>query len=328
MGVAGRPGRCGGSSGGGSGDAAPKQEADPWAVPGSFGGGDEAEADGDDGEGDDAGGDDDWTPISKGSAPVEKPPQAQAPPVSLAQRLRRGSEAAAPSSPAPRVAGKTAVPPPAASKVVVAAASKKANGKKGAKGKKVMIEDVPDEETDNRGEVLPVDSRHIFDDAEPSVILEPKPSVPPGTYDSIISYTDEENERKATKSNAAANSWPDDAWTDAAATKETKESTVKHEKTAATGGGGGVWGAGSNVAKSVWGASTAEVEEAAEEPTSFASAFGNGGRNGKGGSQPVAPAASVWGQISGKDKGKGKGAGGGDEPAPKPMSKAQKRKGK
>ncbi len=315
--------------GGGSGDAAPKQEADPWAVPGSFGGGDEAEADGDDGEGDDAGGDDDWTPISKGSAPVEKP-QAQAPPVSLAQRLRRGSEAAAPSSPAPRVAGKTAVPPPAASKVVVAAAaSKKVNGKKGAKGKKVMIEDVPDEETDNRGEVLPVDSRHIFDDAEPSVILEPKPSVPPGTYDSIISYTDEENERKAAKSNAAANSWPDDAWTDAAATKETKESTVKHEKTAATGGGGGgVWGAGSNVAKSVWGASTAEVEEAAEEPTSFASAFGNGGRNGKGGSQPVAPAASVWGQISGKDKGKGKGAGGGDEPAPKPMSKAQKRKGK
>ena len=194
--------------------------------------GDEAEAeaqDGDDGEGDDAGGDDDWTPISKGSASVEKP-QAQAPPVSLAQRLRRGSEAAAPSSPAPRVAGKTAVPPPAASKVAVAAASKKANGKKGAKGKKVMIEDVPDEETDSRGEVLPVDSRHIFDDAESNVILEPKPSVPPGTYNSIISYTDEENERKHTKPNAAANSWPDDAWTDAAAaTKETKDATAKHE---------------------------------------------------------------------------------------------------
>ena len=212
----------------------------------------------------------------------------------------------------------------------MAAASKKANGKKGAKGKKVMIEDVPDEETDSRGEVLPVDSRHIFDDAESNVILEPKPSVPPGTYDSIISYTDEENERKPTKPNAAANSWPDDAWTDAAAaTKETKEATAKHEKTASTGGG--VWGAGSNSAKSAWGSSAAEVEEAAEEPTSFASAFGNGGRNGKGGSQPVAPAASAWGQISGKDKGKGKGvagAGGGDEPA-KPMSKAQKRnKGK
>ncbi|KJA26950.1 hypothetical protein HYPSUDRAFT_36126 [Hypholoma sublateritium FD-334 SS-4] len=313
--------------GGGSGDAAPKQQADPWAVPGSFGGGDEAEAeaqDGDDGGGGDGGGDDDWTPISRGSVPVEKP-QAQAPPASSAQRLRRGSEAAAPSSPAPRVVAKAAAQPLAASKVVAAAASKKGNAKKGAKGKKVMIEDVPDEETDSRGEVLPVDSRHIFDDAESKVILEPKPSVPPGTYDSIISYTDEENERKPAKPNAAADGWTDDAWMEAGA----KETTVKHEKTASAGDG--AWGAGSNAAKSAWGPSTVGAEEEAEEQSSpVASAFGNGGRNGKGGSQPVVSAGGAWGQMSGKDKGKGKvvaGAGGGDEPA-KPMSKAAQKRNK
>lgn len=312
--------------GGSSGDAAPKQQADPWAVPGSFGGGDEVEAeaqDGDDGGGGDGGGDDDWTPISRGSVPAEKP-QVQAPPASLAQRLRRGSEAAVPSSPAPRVVGKTVVPPPAASKVVAAAATKKGNAKKGAKGKKVMIEDVPDEESDSRGEVLPVDSRHIFDDAEPNVILEPKPSVPPGTYDSIISYTDEENDRKPAKPNAVADGWTDDAWMEAGA----KETTAKQEKTASAGGG--AWGVGSNAAKSAWGSSTAEAEEEAEEQSSpFASSFGNGGRNGKGGSQPVAAGGVAWGQMSGKDKGKGKvvAGAGGDEPA-KPMSKAAQKRNK
>ncbi|KAF8189310.1 hypothetical protein BJ912DRAFT_967100, partial [Pholiota molesta] len=311
----------GGSAGGDAAPAAaPKAQADMW-VPGGFeraedenGAGAEGVDDGGGGGGDGGGGESGgWMAMSNNGRSQADKMQSQQP-VSLAQRLRRGSEATAP-SPAPRAGGKgaavaaaaPAAPTPAAS----AAASKKGRAKKGAKGKKVTIEDVPDEEVDNRGEVLPVDSRLIFDDAQ--VILEPKPSVPPALFDSIISYTDEEDNKPA-QARAPSNSPPADAWGNdrwmSAAAKDIQEGTSKMEKASV---GGGVWGAGSNnAAKRTWGPTAAGASEDVEDqgPPFFSSLSGGGGRAGKT-TQQTAGGGGVWGQ-----KGKGKltaDSAGGDE---------------
>lgn len=104
------------------------------------------------------------------------------------QRLRRISEAASSSSPAPRAFGTKGLsdigqPTPP----TVNANSKKAPGKKNGKGKqRAMIEDVSDEEKDNI-DILPQDCNFIM---EQKVILEPKPSVPPFVYNPIIDYAD------------------------------------------------------------------------------------------------------------------------------------------
>lgn len=264
--------------GGGSSETASKPQVEGWGSAHNVA--DEEDVDielGKDGVGI-GGGDDDWTPISRGSAQ----PEAQAAPVSLTQRLgHRGSEALAPQP----------TPEPSRTTPAVSAAAKKANGKKGAKGKKVLIEEVPDDETDNRGETLPVDSRHIFDEAEPGVILEPKPSVPPGTYDSIISYTDEESERKPAQPGAGTAPAPDEDWMTVAA-KELKEAAAKK---AATTGSEGAWG--SNVSKTAPAATVVlppEEVKAPQEPVSVAA---------KGGKQT----ATSTGAGGGKGKKKGKG---------------------
>jgi hypothetical protein len=68
-------------------------------------------------------------------------------------------------------------------------AGKKGKNKKG-KTKKVTVEEVPDEEEDNRGERLPIDHRYIMESR--NTILEPRPSVPPRMYDSIIGFGDDD----------------------------------------------------------------------------------------------------------------------------------------
>ena len=79
--------------------------------------------------------------------------------------------------------------------------------KKGAgnKGKKVTVEEVPDEadDQDSRGERLPVDHRYIMESSSnsssssslplSSTILEPKPSVPPRMFESIFGFGDDDD---------------------------------------------------------------------------------------------------------------------------------------
>ena len=55
--------------------------------------------------------------------------------------------------------------------------------------KKATVEEIPDEEPDSRGECLPIDSRFILEEQN---IHEPKPSVPPMTFESIIGYGHED----------------------------------------------------------------------------------------------------------------------------------------
>ena len=70
-------------------------------------------------------------------------------------------------------------------------AGKKGKNRKG-KTKKVTVEEVPDEEEDSRGERLPVDYRYVMESR--NTILEPRPSVPPRMYDSIIGFGDDDND--------------------------------------------------------------------------------------------------------------------------------------
>ena len=65
--------------------------------------------------------------------------------------------------------------------------AKKGKNKKGKR--KVTVEEIPDEEQDSRGERLPIDSQFIMEEQN---IHEPKPSVPPTTFGSIIGYGGED----------------------------------------------------------------------------------------------------------------------------------------
>jgi hypothetical protein len=112
-------------------------------------------------------------------------------------------------------------------------------GKKGknrkVKGKKVTVEEVPDEEDqDSRGDRLPVDHRYIM---ESKTILEPKPSVPPRMFDSIIGFGDEEEDGGSTSSSfaSAADTSPPDPFDGdparfAAAMQEIQEASARMEK--------------------------------------------------------------------------------------------------
>ncbi len=108
--------------------------------------------------------------------------------------------------------------------------TKKGKNKKG-KGKQVRVEEVPDDEPENRGGCLPVDSPYIL---EPKTILEPKPSVPPTMFESIISYGDDDEGDSTSSSIAtpstAPSSPPDlfdgDEARIAAAIKELQEGTA------------------------------------------------------------------------------------------------------
>ena len=109
--------------------------------------------------------------------------------------------------------------------------TKKGKNKKG-KGKRVSVEEVPDDEPDNRGGCLPADSRYIL---ESKTILEPKPSVPPRMFESIIGYGDDDEGDSTSSSIAhtpstAPSSPPDlfdgDEARIAAAIKELQEGTA------------------------------------------------------------------------------------------------------
>lgn len=113
--------------------------------------------------------------------------------------------------------------------------TKKGKNKKG-KGKRVSVEEVPDDEPENRGGCLPADSRYIL---ESKTILEPKPSVPPTMFESIIGY-DDDDEGDSTSSSFAhtpstAPSSPPDLFDGdeariAAAIKELQEGTAHCSK--------------------------------------------------------------------------------------------------
>ena len=164
-------------------------------VPGGFDGVDNYKDEGDGGGGGGGGGGNGgaslWESMTSHSKQNGKaasiPVKQQQLPVAT-QRLRRISEAASSSSPAPRAFGTKGLsdigqPTPP----TVNANSKKAPGKKNGKGKqRAMIEDVSDEEKDNI-DILPQDCNFIM---EQKVILEPKPSVPPFVYNPIIDYAD------------------------------------------------------------------------------------------------------------------------------------------
>ncbi|KDR72679.1 hypothetical protein GALMADRAFT_252862 [Galerina marginata CBS 339.88] len=251
-------------------------------------------------------------PVSAWSSQVEKvtsPPVQQQQPTSAAQRLRRMSEAAS-NSPAARIPiSKTAAPATQPQAIPSPANAKKGKGKKNAKGKKVTMEEVPDDEADNRGEILPVDSKVLLlpaeSLAESKVILEPKPSVPPRMYSSIISYgdEDEDEDEDATFSSFAAtpstapSSPPDlfggDDARIAAAIRELQEGTAKMEKVH----GGGAWGT-ANAKHAQWTPSASEVEP---ESTPAFSPFGF-----RAAAKPSPQQTPIWGQLNSKDKGKGK----------------------
>jgi hypothetical protein len=130
-------------------------------------------------------------------------------------------------------------------------ANKRGKNKKGKK--KVTVEEVPEEDDqDSRGERLPLDHRYIM---ESSTILEPKPSVPPRMFDSIIGFGDEDEDESATTSSSfataadRASSSPSDLFDGdaarlAAAMQEIQESSARMEKrfagTPASGVGNGV----------------------------------------------------------------------------------------
>ncbi|KAF8962273.1 hypothetical protein BDZ97DRAFT_1825308 [Flammula alnicola] len=338
--------------------SAPKQQADAghsdrnlW-VPGGFGSVDDGDDDGDDGGGGGGrGGREEeaqdmqqfWKPASRIQA--EKPPSvpAQQAPSCATQRLRRMSEAAA--SPASRAPGVKVTTAEAQSISTSPITSKKGRAKKNGKGKRATVEEVPDDEGDNRGEILPVDSRFLLEDSDSNsnkVILEPKPSVPPALYDSIISYTDEEEDGEdgagssayAHTPSTAPSSPPDifggDEARMAAAVKELREGTSKMEKF--VGGGSSAWGAAAGAKHVPWMPQAASGSEAAESQHNSQFFVPFGGRGAAAASKPSASAhqtpVSVWGQLGGKDKGKGKmtDSGGDDVPkAPNPTIQNLKR---
>ena len=234
-----------------------------------------------------------WSPA--GRSQVDKaavPPQPQQPTSAMPQRLRSATESRG--SPATNVKANTpAIQTPVAS---TPANSKKAKGKKNGKGKKVTVEEVQDDEQDTRGESLPVDSRFIM---EPQVILEPRPSVPPTMYESIISYDNEEEEGHTTSSSVAAtpstapSSPPDpfdgDEIRRAKAIKELMEGTSRMEKVL----GGGSWNTGGTKQHATW------TPSGTDQETSSSSVFSAFGR------KPLT-STPMWGQLNAKDKGKGK----------------------
>ncbi|KAH9477630.1 hypothetical protein JR316_0009856 [Psilocybe cubensis] len=272
----------------------------------------------------------------KASATAQQQQVPQQQPLSAAQRFRRMSSAQS-STPIVKVAAQAPpVPAPAPAPAPVAApaqpAGKKgARAKKNAKGKKATVEDVPDEEVDNRGGSLPVDSSALLLPASPSptkaapskVILEPKPSVAPRMYSSIIDYGDgEEGEGEeedayfssfAATPSTAPSSPPDPFGGDdarlAAAIKELQEGTSKMSKLlgggGAGGGSGGAWGISAGekrqqpqLGHATW---TPSVSEAEQNPSTFP--FGSRSGAKATSTQQQTP---VWGQIGSKDKGKNK----------------------
>ncbi|KAF8157091.1 hypothetical protein B0H34DRAFT_486251 [Crassisporium funariophilum] len=200
-----------------------------YRFPGGFENADEEDDDDDGGGG---GGDDGgvedvssapqvWQPTGARPTQVEKTaamPVKQQPPSLAAQRLRGNSEIAS-SSPAPRILGTKGVPAAQPQAIPSPSNAKKTRAKKNGKGKRVTIEDVPDEESDNV-DVLPIDSKTIF---EEKVILEPKPSVAPGLFHSIIDYEDGDEDETGGSSSSfaptpstAPSSPPDDIFGDQA----------------------------------------------------------------------------------------------------------------
>ena len=181
--------------------------------------------------------------------------------VSCTPRLRRVSDAAASSSPAPpRTFGTKDLlsdigqaPPP-----TLNSNPKKAQqqGKKNGKGKqRAMVEEVSDEEKDNI-DILPRESNFIM---EPKVILEPKPSVPPFVYNPIIDFADINDNNhnrmvdigylsssfRPTASTTASSSSPDDFFSSGGESRysnafiKTQGSATTTSMMGASGGGGG-----------------------------------------------------------------------------------------
>ncbi|KAJ3504294.1 hypothetical protein NLJ89_g8009 [Agrocybe chaxingu] len=288
---------------------------DPW-VPGGF--------DVDDGGGGDGGREETeqetamqqfWTPPSESSqvgkaASVPVQQRQQALPVAAAHRFQHMNESSASSATPQVVNPKTSVPMVQATSTPVNA--KKGKGKKNAKGKKATIEEVQDDEDqDTKGESLPVNSRFIM---EPK-ILEPKPSVPPTMFDSIISYTDAEDESVASSSSfgptssAAASSPPDIFENEArmaAAIKELQEGTMKGEKKWNTGGN-------MQLQQLQQSHSASDMDTSTTTPLSLNAFAGrSSARPAMGSIRPAMQQTSIWGV---KDKGKARTTdlGGGEE---------------
>lgn len=104
---------------------------------------------------------------------------------------------------------------------VLSPAGKKGKNKKG-KTKKVTVEEVPDEEEDNRGERLPVDHRYIMESR--NTILEPRPSVPPRMYDSIIGFGDGDDDDESGRGGGSMSS----SFVSAADTAPSSSSPIDH----------------------------------------------------------------------------------------------------
>ena len=165
--------------------AKPPVGGDPW-IPGGFDGGTEGGGGDDGGWGDDGGGGGSgeveetnqsfWQPQNRTNSKATATSNATQKSSAVTQNQRRMPEAPSPASPpalAPTPPAPTAKPATPASKPQAAAAAspasgaanKKGKGKKG-KGKKVMIEEVPDDDDKNDNiEPLPVDSKVIFVEA-------------------------------------------------------------------------------------------------------------------------------------------------------------------
>ncbi|KAF9525417.1 hypothetical protein CPB83DRAFT_909174 [Crepidotus variabilis] len=237
------------------------------------------------------------------------PPRQQ--PISVAQRrLQQMNDPVS----APAVPAKSATPAAPTPVAASQATGKKGKGKKG-KGKKVTVEEVPDDEQDSHGESLPVDSRYIM---EPKTIAEPKPSVAPRMFDSIIGYGDgDEDEAETTSSSfAPASSTTFDSPPDlfdgnearlAAAIKDLQGASARGPQH----GSGMTWGAaGGTKQHATWTPSSSESEMATSNFSPFSARVA-----GK-------PAATpVWGQMSPFDKGKASAANlGGNDFFATPMS--------
>ena len=240
-----------------------------------------------------------WTTQTKQASS----PLAQQPVLSAAQRLRRVSEAGGNVSASRTPVAKATPVLPQPQATASQANVKKGKNKKGGKGKKAMVEEIPDEEGDNRGGIIPGDSGPILMEADAQVILEPKPSKPPRMFNSIISYGDEEDDETTTSSSfagtpsTAASSPPDPFGGDearlAAAIKELQEGTSKMQKRF----GDGAW-RGASAKPPAWGPTASEAES---QDSPLFSTLGQ-----RAATQSTAQQRPVWGQPNGKDKGKGK----------------------
>jgi len=178
----------------------------------------------------------------------------------------------------PNMQQQQSVPPPIG--------AKKGKNKKGKK--KATVEEVADEEQDSRGERLPIDSRFILEEQN---VHEPKPSVPPTMFESIIGYGGEDEGMSGSSSFAtpststAAGSPPDlfdgDLARFAAASKQLQADSARVEN---------------ELRGTAWGSAASGTRD--RSPT----ALGASSRSSSSTAEVQAPAFWSWGQTNASDR--------------------------